>query len=157
MTWTEQTILLTSILRARKLTSIDYVNGFMATISYLRLLETMSGGDYHVFTMSRPVVPMSVPTSAFFSLHKNNERISIKFEQVGPTYHQQMNRLYFGWNCTINKGDKIQIDVKPWQFIIAKKLSCRKEAAPCCCCWKILQSLKVTQGHSNLQRWVRRV
>jgi len=58
----------------------------MATISYLRLLETMSGGDYHVFTMSRPVVPMSVPTSAFFSLHKNNERISIKFEQVGPTY-----------------------------------------------------------------------
>ena len=38
-----------------------------------------------------------------FSLRTNAERISIKF--VGSNhYHHQMNWLYFGWNCTRDKG-----------------------------------------------------
>jgi len=65
-----------------------------------------AGRRVNIFTRLRPVLPMSrcrAPTSAFFSLRTNTERISTKSGRCNP-YHQQMNWLHFGRNCTRNKG-----------------------------------------------------
>jgi len=54
----------------------------------------------------------------------------------------------------VQKFKEPEAEVKQ-QFI--RKLSCRKEATRCWVSLEISLSLKVTQSHSNLHRWVRRV
>jgi len=69
----------------------------------------MHGGGYYVFTLSWSRCPDICPvrTSAFLSLRTKTQRILMKFGR-SSRYHQHMNWLHFGRNCTRDKWDTIE-------------------------------------------------
>ena len=74
--------------------------GFYVSTSYARRRLLC----YHCVLMSVPSSQCPVTMFALFLLLTNAEQISMKFGG-GNHYHQQMNWLHFGWNCTrMDKG-----------------------------------------------------